>query len=191
MKNLKGILFALISSGTFGLVPLFSLPLLVPSLRPEGVAAIGIPTILFYRFLFSSATMGAVCVYKKTSLKISIQDLAVVFFLALLYAATAKFLVDSYEYIASGLATTVHFLYPLFVSIVMIVFFKEKKSMVLLIASLLSLLGVGMMCWHGEASPALFRGLILSALTIFAYEHLQVMEHRHGAHGQHNVDVKK
>ncbi|WHT38237.1 EamA family transporter [Myroides sp. mNGS23_01] len=128
MKNLKGILFALISSGTFGLVPLFSLPLLVPSLRPEGVAAIGIPTILFYRFLFSSATMGAVCVYKKTSLKISIQDLAVVFFLALLYAATAKFLVDSYEYIASGLATTVHFLYPLFVSIVMIVFFKEKNQ---------------------------------------------------------------
>lgn len=169
MKNLKGILFALISSGTFGLVPLFSLPLLVPSLRPEGVAAIGIPTILFYRFLFSSATMGAVCMYKKTSLKISSQDLAVVFFLALLYAATAKFIVDSYAYIASGLATTVHFLYPLFVSIVMIVFFKEKKSTVLFIASTLSLLGVGMMCWHGEASPALFKGLVLSALTIFTY----------------------
>lgn len=169
MKNLKGILFALISSGTFGLVPLFSLPLLVPSLRPEGVAAIGIPTILFYRFLFSSATMGAVCIYKKTSLKISIKDLAVVIFLALLYAATAKFLVDSYEYIASGLATTVHFLYPLFVSIVMILFFKEKKSTVLLIASMLSLMGVGMMCWHGEASPALFKGLILASLTIFTY----------------------
>lgn len=169
MKNLKGIIFALISSGTFGLVPLFSLPLIVPGLRPEGVAAIGIPTILFYRFLFSSATMGAVCVYKKTSLKISIKDLAVVFFLALLYAATAKFIVDSYEYIASGLATTVHFLYPIFVSIVMIIFYKEKKSAVLLIASLLSLLGVGMMCWHGEPSPALFKGLILAAITIFTY----------------------
>lgn len=169
MKNLKGIFFALISSGTFGLVPLFSLPLIVPELRPEGVAAIGIPTILFYRFLFSSATMGAVCVYKKTSLKIAIKDLAVVFFLALLYAATAKFIVDSYEYIASGLATTVHFLYPIFVSIVMILFYKEKKSIVLLIASLLSLLGVGMMCWHGEPSPALFKGLVLASITIFTY----------------------
>ncbi|MEC4116108.1 DMT family transporter [Myroides phaeus] len=169
MKNLKGIFFALISSGTFGLVPLFSLPLIVPELRPEGVAAIGIPTILFYRFLFSSATMGAVCVYKKTSLKIAIKDLAVVFFLALLYAATAKFIVDSYEYIASGLATTVHFLYPIFVSIVMILFYKEKKSIVLLIASVLSLLGVGMMCWHGEPSPALFKGLVLASITIFTY----------------------
>ncbi|MDR2223960.1 MAG: EamA family transporter [Flavobacteriaceae bacterium] len=169
MKNLKGILFALISSGTFGLVPLFSLPLILPNLRPEGVAAIGIPTILFYRFLFSSATMGAVCLYKKTSLKISIKDLAVVFFLALLYAATAKFLVDAYEYIASGVATTVHFLYPIFVSIVMILFYKEKKSIALFIASILSLIGVGMMCIHGESSPALVKGLILSAVTIFTY----------------------
>jgi len=169
MKNLKGIVFALISSSTFGLVPLFSLPLLVPQLRPEGIAAIGIPTILFYRFLFSSATMGALCAFKKTSLKIAIKDIVVIFGLALLYAATAKFLVDSYEYIASGLATTVHFLYPLFVSIVMISFFKEKKSIVLLIASVLSLLGVGMMCWNGESSPALYKGLLLASLTIFTY----------------------
>ncbi|MFD0699394.1 DMT family transporter [Myroides pelagicus] len=169
MKNLKGIIYALISSGTFGLVPLFSLPLIVPGLRPEGVAAIGIPTILFYRFLFSSITMGGVCLYKKTSLKINTKELVVVFFLALLYAATAKFIVDSYEYIASGLATTVHFLYPIFVSIVMILFYKEKKSTALIIASILSLIGVALMCWHGEPSPALFKGLTLAALTIFTY----------------------
>ena len=169
MKNLKGIIFALISSGTFGLVPLFSLPLILPELRPEGALAIGIPTILFYRFFFSSLTMGAVCIYKKTSLKITIKDLAVVFFLALLYAATAKYIVDSYEYIASGLSTTVHFLYPILVSFIMIIFYNEKKSIALLIAAVLSLLGVGLMCWHGEPSPALFKGLILSAITIFTY----------------------
>lgn len=169
MKNYKGIFFALISSGTFGLVPLFSLPLMVPALRPEGLLAIGIPTILFYRFLFSSITMGAVCVYQKQSLKIKIQDLAVVFFLALLYAATAKFIVDSYEYIASGLATTVHFLYPIFVSFLMIAFFKEKKSIILFVAALLSLLGVALMSWQGEASAELITGLSLSGITIFTY----------------------
>ncbi|GAQ15085.1 permease of the drug/metabolite transporter (DMT) superfamily [Myroides odoratimimus] len=89
--------------------------------------------------------------------------------MALLYAATAKFLVDAYEYIDSGLATTVHFLYPIFVSIVMIMFYKEKKSIALLVASILSLVGVGMMCIHGEASPSLITGLVLSALTIFTY----------------------
>lgn len=168
-SNIKGILFALVSSGTFGLVPLFSLPLMVPSLRPEGVIAIGVPTILFYRFLFSSITMGAVCFFKKMNLKINLKDIGIIFLLALLYAATAKFLVDSYEYIASGLATTVHFLYPIFVSFIMISFFKEKKSAILFIAALLSLLGVGFMCWHGETSKGLATGLILSAITVFTY----------------------
>lgn len=168
-NSIKGILFALISSGTFGLVPLFSLPLMVPSLRPEGILAIGVPTILFYRFLFSSVTMGAVCSFKKISLNINLKDIGMIFLLALLYAATAKFLVDSYEYIASGLATTIHFLYPIFVSFIMISFFKEKKSAILLIAALLSLLGVGFMCWHGETSKGLATGLILSAITVFTY----------------------
>ena len=168
-SNIKGILFALISSGTFGLVPLFSLSLMVPSLRPEGILAISVPTILFYRFLFSSITMGAVCSFKKMSLKINLKDIGMIFLLALLYAATAKFLVDSYEYIASGLATTIHFLYPIFVSFIMISFFKEKKSAILLIAALLSLLGVGFMCWHGETSKGLATGLILSAITVFTY----------------------
>lgn len=168
-NNIKGILFALISSGTFGLVPLFSLPLMVPALRPEGVLAIGVPTILFYRFLFSSITMGAVCATKKISMKISVQELGIILVLALLYGATAKFLVDSYEYIASGLATTVHFLYPIFVSLIMIIFFKEQKSALLFIAALLSLLGVGFMCWHGEPSKGLAIGLTLSAITVFTY----------------------
>lgn len=169
MKSLKGIIFALISSGTFGLVPLFCLPLMVGSLRPEGAAIIGIPTILFYRFLFSSITMGGLCLWKKVCLKISPKELLWVFILALLYAGTAKYLVDSYEYIASGLSTTLHFLYPIFVSIVMIVFYKEKKSLSLLVASILSIIGVALMCIHGEHSPALFKGLALSGITIFTY----------------------
>ncbi|MHC5202869.1 DMT family transporter [Myroides sp. LJL119] len=169
MKSLKGIIFALISSGTFGLVPLFCLPLMVSSLRPEHVPVIGIPTILFYRFLFSSITMAGVCLWKKVSLKISVKNLLSIFLLALLYAATAKYLVDSYEYIASGLSTTLHFLYPIFVSFIMIVFYKEKKSLALLFASILSLLGVGLMCIHGQPSVALFKGLALSGITIFTY----------------------
>lgn len=169
MKNIKGVIFALISSGTFGLVPLFSLPLMLPELRPEQAAAIGVPTILFYRFLFSSVTMGAVCAYKKVNLRIGWKPLLTIFGLALLYAATAKYLVDSYEYLDSGLATTVHFLYPIFVSLLMIFVFKEKASALTFIAAILSVLGVAFMCWHGEVSHGLITGLLLSGLTILTY----------------------
>ena len=169
MKNFKGVVFALISSGTFGLVPLFSLPLMISDLRPEQAAVIGVPTILFYRFLFSSITMGAVSVYKRINLRVDFKSLIVLFVLALLYAATAKFIVDSYEYIDSGLSTTVHFLYPIFVSFVMVFFFKEKISILLFLASILSIVGVGFMCWHGEVSNELIAGLLLAGLTIVTY----------------------
>lgn len=169
MYRLKGVCFALISSATFGLVPLFTLPLMIDKLRPIDSLAIGVPTILFYRFLFSSITMAGVCAVKKTSLRIKFKDLIVILILSLLYAATAKFLVDSYQYIASGLSTTLHFLYPLFVSLIMISFFKEKKSIVLLLAALLSLIGVGLMCIQNDHSPALIKGLLLSLITVFTY----------------------
>ena len=52
ISNIKGVLYAVVSSATFGLIPLFSIPLL-----HAGMAS---PTILFYRMLLSAAIMAAV-----------------------------------------------------------------------------------------------------------------------------------
>ena len=51
ISNIKGVLYAVVSSATFGLIPLFSIPLL-----HAGMAS---PTILFYRMLLSAAIMPA------------------------------------------------------------------------------------------------------------------------------------
>lgn len=58
MKSLKGIIYAMISSGTFGLIPLFTIPLM-------GNMEMNESNILFYRFLFSTLMMGAVCLLHK------------------------------------------------------------------------------------------------------------------------------
>lgn len=141
MKNIKGILFALVSSGTFGLIPLFSIALIKNGM--------GLPSILFYRFLFSALMMGAVCLIQGKSFCISGKELRTVFILTLFYAATALGLLYSYLYLPSGVATTIHFLYPVVVTIIMIVFFKEQKSVVVIVAALLSFLGVGFLTWSG------------------------------------------
>ena len=73
--------------------------------------------------------------------------------LGALYALTALFLDSySYHYITSGVATTIHFLYPICVSFLMVVFFKEQKSKSLFLAASLSLIGVALMCWSGGGS---------------------------------------
>ena len=50
MNNLRGVLYAVVSSATFGLIPLFSIPLL-----QGGMSS---PAILFYRFGLAAAMMG-------------------------------------------------------------------------------------------------------------------------------------
>ena len=161
MKSLKGIIYAMISSGTFGLIPLFTIPLM-------GNMEMNESNILFYRFLFSTLMMGAVCLLHKSTLKINMKHLISIIGLGALYALTALFLIYSYHYISSGVATTIHFLYPICVSFLMVVFFKEQKSKALFLAASLSLIGVAFMCWSGGSSIRLM-GVGLAALTILTY----------------------
>ncbi len=162
LNNIKGIIYALISSGTFGLIPLFSLPLM-------NDMGIGLPTILFYRFVLSALMMGIICTIKKENLKISTQHLATIFGLGILYAATALCLIYAYKYIPSGVATTIHFIYPISVSLIMVLFFKERKSITLMLAAVLSLLGVAMMCWSNGTGAINPIGVIIASITVVTY----------------------
>lgn len=161
MKSFKGVIYALVSSGTFGLIPLFSIPLMTTS-------GMGLPSILFYRFLFSTILMGAICLFKKENFRISRKNIVTIGWLGMLYAATAMCLIYSYRYIPSGLATTIHFLYPIAVSFLMVAFFKERKSIMLFLAAILSLIGVALLCWSGGGSINLI-GVAIASLTVITY----------------------
>lgn len=161
LKGVKGIIYAIISSGTFGLIPLFTIPLI-------GTMGMDEPNILFYRFLFSSIMMGAICLFRGDSLKITKKHLFSILWLGTLYALTALFLIYSYNYLTSGVATTIHFLYPISVSFIMVVFFKEQKSKALIFAALLSLVGVALMCWSG-GGPIRLMGIAFAGLTVITY----------------------
>ena len=149
MRNFKGIIYAVVSSATFGLIPLFSIPLL-----QAGMAS---PAILFYRMLLSAAMMGLMALLTHRNLRISGRDAAVLG------------LLRSYDYIPSGVATTVNFLYPLVVAIVMTLFFHERSSVWIVVAIFISLMGVALLAWGdaGHKDPA--RGLAFAGMTVVTY----------------------
>lgn len=180
MKSFKGVVFALISSGTFGLIPLFSIPLMTDS-------NIGLPSILFYRFLFSAILMGGICFFKKESFHISKKNILSISWLGILYAATSLCLIYSYKYIPSGLATTIHFLYPIAVSFLMVAFFKEQKSIVLFLAAILSLIGVALLCWSGDGAINMI-GVGIASLTIITYS-VYIVGINQSSVGKMNVEV--
>ncbi len=156
----KGIALAIISSGTFGLIAFFSIPLLKAGLHA--------PSILFYRSLIAALLLGGICLIRKKKFDISPKVAAQLFLLGMLYTLTAMGLIYSYNFISSGIATTIHFLYPVAVACMMIIFYKEKLSGKLLLSALLSLFGVGLLCWNSEGFINT-EGLLAALFTVFTY----------------------
>ena len=102
----------IITGITYGLNPLFAVPLM-----NKGAA---IESILFFRYSFAVVLLGAFLLLTKQSFKITAKQAGVLLVLGLLYTSSSLFLFEAYNYIASGLATTLIFLYPVLVAIIMV-----------------------------------------------------------------------
>ena len=130
----KGYAYGLISSISYGLIPLFILPI--------KQANFSMDTTLFYRFFFSALIVGAYLFIKKQSFKIDVKQLPVLFVLGLLYGISADALFLGYDYLSAGIASTLLFVYPLIVAIIMAVFFKERITISTIAAIIFVLAGV-------------------------------------------------
>lgn len=133
MERAKGILYAALSSSTFGLAPLFTLLLL----------GLGYSSfeVLSYRWGVASLFLCALALLAGRSFRLSWPELRTVFFLSLFRAATSLSLVIAYQHIASGVASTIHFMYPLAVALAMMCFFREKGSVWVFAAIGMSIVG--------------------------------------------------
>ena len=159
-KSIKGLIYAVVSSATFGLVPLFAIPALK--------AGVSVNSVVFYRFAISALLVGLVLLARRESFRIAKRQLPVIAGFALLYAATSFLLTQSYLYIPSGLATTLHFLYPVLVTILMVVLFKERLSVPVAVATLLALGGIYLLSGSNgsEVNPT---GMALALTTVLTY----------------------
>lgn len=133
-SNIKGFVYGIATSATFGLIPLFTLPLMAKGMQFD--------SILFYRFLFASIALVGIIASKKESLRIDKKDIPVLVLLGFFYTASAMFLFWGYNFMSVGIATTLHFTYPIFVTLIMLLFFREKTSWVTLLAIGLAICGV-------------------------------------------------
>jgi drug/metabolite transporter (DMT)-like permease len=160
-NKITGVAYAVVSSTTFGLIPLFTI-----SLMAVGVSS---PTILCYRFLLAAVAMAVIMFFTRRSFRLASDQMAVVALLAVLYASTAILLLESYKCIPSGIATTIHFLYPLAVTLTMSWVFKELISSTIYVAVALSLVGVALLAWGNHTEGDFRRGVSFALLTVVTY----------------------
>lgn len=159
-KAIIGYPAGIITGITYGLNPLFAIPLM-----NKGAS---IASILFFRYSFAVIILGAFLLLGRQSFKVTWKQAGILLALGLLYTASSLFLFEAYNYIASGLATTLIFLYPVLVAIIM-VFLRVVPSWPVWVAIAATFVGVIIMTQGSGDETINPIGIALSLASAFVY----------------------
>ena len=155
-----GYLCAAVGAATFGLIPLFANTAILAGIHND--------TILAYRYSIAALSYALYLLLRRKSLRISHSQAKEVLLAGVFgYGITATFLMASYLYMPTGIATSIHFLYPVVVTILMAVFYKTKTPVSQKAAIGLAILGVGMLSWTGGGIK--WVGMVFVLLSTLTY----------------------
>ncbi len=157
----NGIILSAIASISFGFIPLFSLPLMNIGIKT--------PSILFYRFIIASIFMAFIIFYKKINLKINLQEGILLILLGVLYIFSSLGLQLGYLYMSSGVATVIHFTYPVFVVLLLLILFKEYPSKLIILSIIMAFIGVLFISKGDEETNISIKGFLIVLSTGLTY----------------------
>ena len=127
--------------------------------------------VLSYRWGIASLTLILFGWLSGCNFRLNKKDFGTVFLLSLFRAATSLSLLIAYQNIASGVASIIHFMYPLAVAMSMILFFHEKRSAWIITAISMSIVGAILLSsgniGHGNGNTTL--GIISACISVFSY----------------------
>ena len=162
-NTVKGYLFAILSAVIYGTMPLMAKYIYADGVTPQ--------TLVFLRNFFALIPLALLAYGENKTLKIKLHKLPQISLISLLgCCVTPVLLFSSYNYIPSGTATVFHFVYPAFVVLGGILFFREKAKMTNLLCVALCVGGVALFYSPGQVLN--FEGSALSlasAITFAAY----------------------
>lgn len=156
----KGVLNGILASVSYGTNPFFSLPMYS--------RGIGVNSVLFYRYFIASLVFFLwIKFVKKVSLKITVKEGFQLFALGLLFSLSSLTLFAAFSYIASGIACTILFIYPIMVALIMFIFYKEKITKSVVFAIFLT--SIGILLLSKSTGRLNFHGIELVLLSALLY----------------------
>ena len=162
--KLKGYLWGAIGGATYGMNPLFTLPMYQEGISPDSE--------LFFRYLFAIPILALIMKFNHVDFKIKHQEIPPLVLMGIMFALCSLTLFQSYNYMDAGIASTILFLYPIIVALIMTFIFKEKLSFITIICLLMATAGIALL-YKGEGGSTLsLTGtllVIISALTYAIY----------------------
>ena len=157
----KGYVLGVIAAATYGMNPLFALPLYEAGMNPDSV--------LFFRYLFAIPVLGMMIKLRGRDFKLKRKEIFPLIIMGLLVALSSLTLFQSYNYMAAGIASTLLFVYPIMVALIMAFLFKEKLTLQTILCIILALGGIALLYKGEDGSTLSLLGVLLVIVSALSY----------------------
>lgn len=157
----KGYILGAIAAVSYGCNPLFAIPLYE--------AGMGVSSVLFYRYAFATLILGVIMALRGESFRLSRRELPLMILLGVFFAISSVLLFEAYNYMDVGLASTLLFIQPVIIALIMWIFFHERISPRTIVSIIICLAGVTFLCNPGKGANVSATGVILVMLSALSY----------------------
>ena len=159
-NTILGYIAGIVTGVTYGLNPLFAKPLLE--------MGVSVDTMLSFRYLLAVLILGIWLVARKESLRVNAAQTVRLVILGILFALSSATLFFSYNYIPAGLATTIVFLYPVLVALIMVIL-KVYPTWQVWLSIILTFAGVIILSLPSSGVSFNAVGLLLAGASALVY----------------------
>lgn len=141
-------------------------PLGAMNLYADGIST---NSTLFYRFGIAVIILGVMMAVQRKSFALKRRELATLAILGVFMSTSSTTLYFSFNFMDVGIASTLLFVYPVMVAVIMATFFHEKVTAATVIAILLSLAGIALLNQTGDGTSLSLWGVMLVMLSSLTY----------------------
>lgn len=159
--KVKGYLLGALAAASYGMNPLFALSLYSDGMDPYSV--------LFFRYLFAIPILGIMLKARGRTFAVSRHDILPLVVMGLLLAMSSLSLFLSYNYMEAGIASTMLFVYPIMVAVIMAIFFRERITAQTASCIFVALVGIALLYKGSDGATLDATGVMWVMVSALSY----------------------
>lgn len=168
-RRFIGYIAGIVAGISYGTNPLFAKPLMG--------SGVPVMVMLLFRYGLSACILALWMLLRNESFRAGRREISLLLILGGLFSCSSLFLFSSYAFIPSGLATTLVYLYPVFVALIMVLlrFYPSWQTWLSIIATFG---GIVLLSQPAHGAEIRLAGIILAILSALSYAFYLVIVNR-------------
>ena len=157
----KGYAIGAIAAATYGTNPIFAIPL-----YNDGMDA---NSVLFFRYILAIPIVALMMKMRGRGFALRKKEILPVIVMGFVMGMSSLALFESYNYMGAGIASTMLFVYPILVAIIMAIVFHERLGFLGILCISLAVGGIFMLYNTGEGTTLNITGVMFVILSASSY----------------------